>query len=255
MNVLLVDDERLNLDNLEYITDLVLPNAKKTSFSKGSAALEFIKENRVDLAFLDIEMRGISGLTLAQELRSLNRKANIVFCTGFKEYSMDAWDIDCSGYLLKPITEEKIRHIMDNLRYPIVEPKRVAFHCFGNFEVFCDGEPISFKYNRTKELLAYLVDRNGASCSMKELAAILFEDDQHRSYLYQIRLDLVNTLEAYGVDDMLNQARGYLGICKDKVDCDYYDFLNGEFKPTVKEYMTQYSFGELTLATLFKKEK
>ena len=160
-------------------------------------------------------------------------------------------DMNCSAYLLKPITEEKIRNAAANLRYPVFDEKRVELRCFGNFEAFCDGSPIQFKYNRTKELLAYLTDRNGTRCSMKELSAVLFENDQHRSYMYQIRLDLVNTLEALGVGDILVQSRGYLGIARDRVKCDYFDYLDHKIDAPAREYMTQYSFGERTCAALF----
>ena len=104
------------------------------------------------------------------------------------------------------------------------------------------------------ELLAYLVDRNGARCSMKELSAILFEDDLHRSYMYQIRLDLMNTLGSLGVEDVVIQSRGYLGIARDKVKCDYFDYLDHKIEAPVREYMTQYSFSEQTYATLFMEE-
>ena len=254
MQVLLVDDERLNLENLKDIAEKLLPNAAIASFSKASPALEFIRDNPVDIAFLDIEMRGTNGITMAEILRTHNPKVNVIFCTGYSEYSLDAWNLDCSGYLLKPITEEKVLHALSNLRYPLPEQKRVRFQCFGNFEAYCDGVPISFKYNRTKEFLAYLVDRNGASCSLKELSAVLFEDEEHRSYIYQIRLDLLNTLSALGVEDILVQTRGKIGICKEKVSCDYYDYLDGGPLPAVQEYMTQYSFGEQTCAALFYRD-
>lgn len=251
MNVILMDDEKLNLENLEYIAQKVLPKASCVSFGKASSALEYINSHRVDIAFLDINMRGIDGISIAKILREKYPRVNILFCTGFSEYSLEAWELNCSGYLLKPITEEKVRNAIANLRYPVVEDKRVEFHCFGSFEVYCDGTPIRFKYGRTKELLAYLVDRNGARCSIKELSAILFEDDQHRSYMYQIRLDLMNTLEALGVDDIIIQSRGYLGIARDKVKCDYFDYLDHKTEVPVREYMTQYSFSEQTYATLF----
>lgn len=251
MDIILVDDEKLNLDNLEYVVDRVLPGAHRESFGKASQALSYIQEHHVDIAFLDIQMRGIDGITIAKCVQEHSPKANIIFCTGYSEYALDALDIHCSGYLLKPITEDKVRNTLDHLRYPIEESRRVEFRCFGNFEAYCDGTPIWFKYNRTKELLAYLVDRNGSSVSMKELAAVLFEDDRHRSYMYQIRLDLVNTLTELGVDDILIQSRGYLGIDREKVKCDYFDYLDKKIEPPVQEYMTQYSFSETTCATLF----
>lgn len=251
MNVILVDDEKLNLENLQYLVEKVLPNASRASFSKASLALEYIESHNVDIAFLDIHMRGIDGITIAKILQGKNPRVNILFCTGFTEYSLEAWDMNCSSYLMKPITEEKLRNALANLRYPVVEEKRVEFHCFGNFEAYCDGAPILFKYSRTMELLAYLVDRNGARCSIKELSAVLFGDDEHRSYMYQIRLDLVNTLESLGAEDILNQSRGFLGIVRDKVKCDYFDFLDHKIQAPVREYMTQYSFSEQTYAALF----
>ena len=254
VNVILVDDEKLNLENLEYLVQKVLPGASRVSFSKASLALEYIQSHNVDIALLDIHMRGIDGITIAKILQGKNPRVNILFCTGFAEYSLEAWDMNCSGYLMKPLTEEKLRNALANLRYPVVEEKRVEFRCFGNFEAYCDGQPICFKYSRTKELLAYLVDRNGASCSIKELAAVLFEDDQHRSYMYQLRLDLMNTLTSLGVEDMIIQSRGYLGIARDKVKCDYFDFLDHKIEAPVREYMTQYSFGEQTYATLFMED-
>lgn len=254
MNVILVDDEPLNLENLEYLVQKVLPNASRASFGKASLALEYIASHNVDIAFLDIHMRGIDGITIAKLLQGKNPRVNILFCTGFTEYSLEAWDMNCSGYLMKPITEEKLRNALGNLRYPVVEEKRVELRCFGNFEAYCDGVPIWFKYSRTKELLAYLVDRNGGSCSIKELSAVLFGDDQHRSYMYQIRLDLMNTLSGLGVEDIIIQSRGFLGIARDKVKCDYFDFLDHKIEAPVREYMTQYSFSEQTYATLFPED-
>lgn len=251
MNIILVDDEKLNLDNLEYVIDKVIPNAPRASFSKASQALAYVQDHQVDVAFLDINMRGIDGITIAKVIQERWPNTNIIFCTGFSEYALEALDINCSGYILKPVNEEKVRKALDNLRHPVEQGNRVRFRCFGNFEVYLDGNPIWFKYSRSKELLAYLVDRNGVSVSMKELSAILFEDDQHRSYMYQIRLDLVNTLEELGVADILIQSRGYLGIDRDKVDCDYFDYLDKKIKPPVQEYMTQYSFSEVTYAAIF----
>lgn len=251
MNIILVDDEKLNLENLEYVIDKVIPEASRVCFNKASQALEYIQDHPIDVAFLDINMRGIDGITIAKILQDKCPNVNIIFCTGYSEYALDALDINCSGYLMKPVTEDKVRKALENLRHPLEMGNRVKIRCFGNFEVFCDGTPIGFKYNRTKELLAYLVDRNGISISLKELSAVLFEDDLHRSYMYQIRLDLVNTLTTLGIEDILVQSRGYLGINKEKVDCDFFDFLDKKIQPPVQEYMTQYSFSEATFASIF----
>lgn len=77
--------------------------------------------------------------------------------------------------------------------------KRVRMQTFGNFEVYVDGKPLEFKYSRTKEMLAYLVDRQGALCTMAEIQAVLFEDEMgHESYIKSLRRDLQVTLDEAG---------------------------------------------------------
>lgn len=251
MNIILVDDEKLNLDILEKVIGKVVPDAPRESFSKASQVLTYVPDHQIDIAFLDINMRGVDGITIAKTIQEYWPNANIIFCTGYSEYALDALDLNCSGYILKPVNEEKVRKALDNLRHPLEQKKRVRFCCFGNFEAYLDGAPIWFKYSRTKELLAYLVDRNGISVSMKELSAVLFEDDQHRSYINQLRLDLINTFKELGIGDVLIQSRGYLGIDREKVDCDYFDYLDRKIEPPTQEYMTQYSFSEATYAAIF----
>ena len=51
--------------------------------------------------------------------------------------------------------------------------------------------------------------------------------------------------------DILIQSRGYLGIARDRVKCDYFDYLDHKIDAPAREYMTQYSFGERTCAALF----
>lgn len=55
--------------------------------------------------------------------------------------------------------------------------KRIRAHCFGNFEIFIDGEPMHFQYSKSRELMAYLISRNGALCTNGEVMAVLWEDE------------------------------------------------------------------------------
>lgn len=243
MKVLLMDDELMVLELLKERVVNVLPDAEIFAFSKSREALEFAKQNRIDIAFLDINMRVIDGVTVAKEIQSIYPSVNIIFCTGYKEYMQDAFEMYCSGYILKPVTEDSIRKAVEHLRYPLAEDKsKVEIRCFGNFEVFLDKKPIVFKYNRTKELLAYLVDRNGADCSTSELMSVLFEDDERRSYFNHLRTDLIDTFKKLGISDILRTNRGRLGIQRDMVKCDYFDYLDGIIKEKPNEYMAQYSF-------------
>lgn len=247
MNVIVVDDERIVLTAETSTIKRALPDAEVHSFQKAKDALEFAEQNRVSIAFLDINIKGITGLQLAKKLQEINSKVNIIFCTGYSEYSLEAHDLYCSAYLMKPINDEKLKKALENLRHPLSEKiKGFKVKCFGNFEVYKDGVPIKFRHKRTKELFAYLIDRYGATMSTKEMAAALYEDANKETNIRNLRADLNNTLEQYGLTDLLIHSGGDIGVNVEIIDCDYYDFLDGGKGLFHGEYMTQYSFAEET---------
>jgi two-component SAPR family response regulator len=192
-------------------------------------------------------------------LKKYNSEINIVFCTGYGNYRDKAFELHASGYLMKPITPEKVKRELENLRRPIFERKRLKVQTFGNFEIYVDGNPLAFKYRRTKELFAYLVDRVGALCTVGEIMGILFEDEGGREdYFQKLRRDLLSTLEEVGCEKAIVHKRGMLGVAITEIQCDYYDCLNQKKDFATSyfgEYMSQYSFAEYTNAQLNAKFK
>ena len=176
MKIIAVDDEKIALKGLLLSIEKASPNADIYGFRYASDAIDHMKTEQCDIAFLDIEMKGINGVELARELKKLNPDINIIFTTGFGSYRDVAFDLHASGYLIKPITVEGVKRELDNLRRPVALPKRLKVNTFGNFDVLYDGSPLVFKYQKSKELLAYLIDRRGAMCSTGELMAVLFEE-------------------------------------------------------------------------------
>lgn len=249
MNILLVDDERLALESLKKAVSEALPQANSTTFQRASQAINFAETTQIDIAFLDIDMPIMNGLEMARALQALNPQVNIIFVTGFAEYALEAFDLCASAYLTKPIIPEGIAKAMRQLRHP-VEQRRVRLRCFGNFEIYCDGAPIHFTLTRTKELLAYLVDRQGSECRKNEIISALFEDEFNVEYYKKLRKDLIDTLAALGLEELILVSRGGLALNKELVQCDYYDYLAGDRAAPPPEYMTQYSFGEQTFAAL-----
>jgi two-component SAPR family response regulator len=257
MKILAVDDEMIALEGLVKSIKEADTTAQVFSFRFADEALEFSKTNTCDVAFLDIEMVGMSGINLANELIKLNPNINIIFSTGYGNYRDVAFDIHASGYIVKPITPEKVKKELLNLRKPVKVENKLQINVFGNFEVYYDGKPLKFKYTKSKELLAYLVDRKGSLCTVSELIAVLFEDDMgHQTYFKSIRKDLIDTIEEVGCGDAIVIQRGKIGISRENVYCNYYDYLDGKVKLEDVyhgEYMTQYSFSEVTNAGLNRK--
>ena len=259
MRIIAVDDEKIALEALSSAIKSIVTEDEVLSFRYPEDALDYARENTCDIAFLDVEMAGMSGVMLAEELKKYNNEINIVFCTGYGEYRDAAFDLHASGYLMKPITPEKVKRELENLRRPIFEKKKLKVQTFGNFEVYIDGKPLAFKYRRTKELFAYLIDRVGAMCTVGEIIGILFEDEGGREdYFQKLRRDLLTTLEEVGCAGAIVHKRGMLGVVVTEIQCDYYDYLNRKRELSASyfgEYMSQYSFAELTNAHLNAKLK
>lgn len=220
--------------------------------------IDFAGREHIDITFLDINMRGVTGLELAESLEKINPRINIIFVTGFDEYKSAAMDLHASGYLMKPVVSGDILNEIKYLRYPVdsMGKHEVEVKCFGNFAVFINGSPARFKYSKTLEMLAYLVDRQGAMISLDELSVALWEDDTHSSYLKKLYSDLKNTFKTSGCDEVINSERGRLGINVNRINCDYYHYINkapGSGDLFRGEYMSQYSWAERTLANLLMK--
>lgn len=259
MKILAVDDEIIALEGLVKSIKEADSNAQVFYFRFADEAIKFMEKTICDVAFLDIEMYGINGVTLANKLIQINPNINIIFSTGYGNYRDVAFDIHASGYIIKPITTEKVKKELMNLRKPIKASNKLKIDVFGNFEVYFEGKPLKFKYTKTKELLAYLVDRKGALCTIPELMSILFEDDEgHQAYFKSIRKDLIDTISLINCSDAIIIQHGKIGINKENVYCNYFDLLEGKIKLEDVyhgEYMTQYSFGEYTNANLIIKKQ
>ena len=117
-NVILVDDRKLILTGGLPVLEKVMPNATVTGFTEADEAIEYAKANRVELAFLDIELRKTTGLELCRALLDINPRTNVVYLTAYSNYALDAWSTGASGFMLTPITPEGVREQLNNLRFP-----------------------------------------------------------------------------------------------------------------------------------------
>ena len=254
MIAIAVDDEVLMLGALVKAVNASPDIATVEKFSDCEMALEFVKNNAVDIAFLDINMRGMGGLALAEKIIAMRPDCKIVFCTGYEEYALSAFKLHASGYLMKPISAEDVQKEIDNIKGLRQKEKLLTVRCFGNFEVYSKGEKVAFKRLKSKELFAFLIDRNGAGMTAKQICAILFPDDmddsKNAAYLRQLVLDLKNTLRAVGAESVLRHETPCYRIDTTLIQCDYISYLETGKPEFHGEYMMQYSWAEDTCAML-----
>ena len=247
MLFLAVDDENLQLNKLVDTLKAADPRCEVLSFNNPLVALEAVKQVKIDVAFLDIEMGGMNGVELGKRLKQLNPNINIIFVTGYDQYAIDAYSMHASGYLTKPVSVERIKAELSNLRYPMPggnDANRLKAQCFGQFEVFYNNKPIKFARSKTKEMLAYLIDKRGAMVSVKELSQALFGEDKG-SYIRNLVADLTQALKELNIEEVFVKRFNSYGIDSSLISCDYYDYLKGEpyaVKAYRGSYMEQYSW-------------
>ncbi len=250
MKIYAVDNEILALEIMEEAIKNVAPDEELKCFQKSRLLLEEAEKSMCDVAFLDVEMPGLNGLELAKELKKLNPNVNIIFATGYSEYMQDALNIFASGYVLKPVTEESVRNQLENLRHPVKNEHNIEVKTFGNFSITKDGQPIKFRLAKSKELLAYLIDRKGAVVSRRELSEVLLLNDEgdysrnEQKNLGKILRWLMKDLESAEIDNLLLHEHDGFRVNTEEISCDLFDYL--EDKNNVSyfgEYMEQYPWG------------
>lgn len=266
MNIIVADDEALALEKTGNIIREVCPDAEIYSFDRPSRIMDFIKSNDCKIAFLDICIRGVSGIEIARRMKEYIPDMNIIFVTDYDAFKGDAMEMHASGYIDKPVTVEKIRRELEDLRYPVESRKKIRVQSFGNFEVFdVEEKPVHFARSKAKEAFAYLVDKNGASCSVKEIAGVLFNnepyDKKQQWYIQKILSSLQQTLKEIDAEEVIEKSYNNIAVAPEMIDCDYYKFckLDSEVMNTYKgEYMSQYewaSYNKKYLSDIYKRWK
>ena len=114
-----------------------------------------------------------------------------------------------------------------------------------------------FQRKQSKELLAFLIDREGRACTSDEIAAALWENEEDiktaSSRIRRILHDLRTTLREIGMEDLLIRQRRQLAVRREMLDCDYYRMLAGDMEAINAfggTYMIEYSWAELTTGRL-----
>ena len=262
MLIFAIDDEPKMLVLLHDAIAKAAPDAEIRDFSDSGELLSAMEEEGLtpDVVFSDIELPEMNGLALAVEIKKQTPETKIIFVTGFPKYAADAFRLHANGYIIKPVSADRVREELDHLDLPQAVPEtreKLRVRCFGHFEVFWHGEPVVFQRKQSKELLAFLIDREGRACTTEEIAAALWENEEDikaaGSRIRRILHDLRATLREIGMEDLLIRQRRQLAVRRDLMDCDYYRMLEGDMDAVNAfggTYMIEYSWAELTTGRL-----
>ena len=264
MRVICVEDERVLMTytvNLCLELDLV---DEAEGFLRASDAIQYMEKHRVDVALLDINMPDMSGMRLATLIQERWPETKIIFLTGYAQYAVDAFSIHVSGYLLKPVSRERLAaEIAHAAGDTGCRGKcRVEARTFGNFDLLVDGKPVAFRQAKCKELLAYLIDRQGASVKRREAFSVLWEDreyDRPRQKQFDVIVrSLRETLNDYGIGEILEHGGAALRVNPDLISCDAWRFFQGDpdaIQAFFGEYLSNYSWARITEGAMAGKNR
>ena len=262
MKTICIDDEPLAVEYTLGQCGRLNKIDEATGFTDPFLALEWLGSHRADLAILDINMPRMDGITLAARIKEMHPHTAILFLTAYKQYAFDAYAVHPTGYLLKPVPLEKLAAEVDYVcaEKHLPAPTHIRVKTFGNFDVYVDGRPVSFKLSKAKEILAYLVDRQGTGVTRSEVFSAIWEDrlydrKQQKQFDVYIR-SLRETLREYGIPEIMEIEKGTLRIRPDCFTCDAYLFYSGDsdaINGYRGEYMSAYSWASMTEAILYWK--
>ena len=259
MTVVCVDQDQSALEALDAMLK-ELPQIRETfAFRDPPLALTWLENHRAELAVVDPRVPGQESLQLIRDIRQRDPDIAVVILTGDGSFAVEAFALHVSGYVLKPMTPERLKdevdHALSSAPRRGKEHPRVCVQTFGNFDLKVDGKTVLFGRSKAKELLAYLVDRQGSSITRAEAFAMLWEEGQY-SRPMQKQLDVMirslrATLRDVGAEEIMEMRNGTMRIRPELLDCDLYRFFEGDAEAVNAyrgEYMSSYSWASLTEA-------
>ncbi len=230
MKIAAVDDELHALERFERMVSKISELELCGLFETGQQLLTYLETNTLDAVFMDIEMPGVSGLQLSEQIQNLNEDIDIIFVTAFNRYAVEAFELQAVDYIMKPLTEERLGKTVKRLlktNRTAVQTDRPFIQCFGTFEVFVNGKALTWKNSKAKEILAFLVHKRGVPVGWEKIADAVwpeFNAERSQTNFHATTYLLRKRLSEAGLSHILESTRGNYRIVADKVDCDVYRF-------------------------------
>lgn len=234
MKAWLIDDEQPCLDELEWLLNQYPDVELAGADTDPQKAFERIVGCTPDVVFLDIDMPRLDGLELALRIQQRCPGIIVVFATAHAQYALDAFRAHPLDFLLKPVRQAKLNDCVAHLRrqYALLHPEEPAkcalsLRCFGSFEIVCDME-VKWGTRRVRELLIYLIGRNGSPASKTDLLGALFNGQDDKNTVHNLYMTIYRLKSLL---DALDPERKSIRLTEDNAlmmvpgVCDFADFM------------------------------
>lgn len=223
-----VDDEYHVLERFERMIAEFKEVELCGLFETADQLLSYLEGHTLDAVFLDIEMPQVNGLELSAQLLERYEHLEIVFVTAYNQYAVEAFEVNAMDYILKPMSQDRLGKIINRLLKTIKPAKpsvKPFIQCIGDFEVILSTEVLTWKNSKAKEILGFLVQKNGTPVNWEKIADAIWPEyhveKAHTNFHANMYLLRKRMTEA-GISEILDCRRGNYRIVTDKVTCDLY---------------------------------
>ena len=259
MRAIIVDDEPLMIKSFMRLSAGIPDLTVVGQLDCGADALAFIRNNDVEIVFLDIVMPDMTGIECAKQIKAFRPDILIVFISAFDEYVRDSNSIGGDYYIVKPYKREVLEMTVSRMKLlQKRQRKNIFIQTFGRFSVLMDGKPVGLT-GKAKEILALIVTKRGKEISNEELYSTIWEDRPYSNdaikVYYNALKRLRETLAENGLSELLISSGRGQRVNTDLFDCDYYDLLDSNMTDDEKfegEFLTEYSWGEYILGDILE---
>lgn len=234
MKAIIIADDVLSLRKVIKSIDAESTIELLKAFTSLNTVENYVSNNKIDVVFVDITSEKEEKINLIQKIRNQGKRIFIVLISDSKDDSYVAYNNHAIGFLLKPIKPDKIAEEIENIF--LISPdlrNSVEIRTFGNFAVLKNNKIINFHFKKSKEILAYLIDKQGTQVDWPTLAAEVLDEDLYNkttySRLHRYVEELKIDLKKENINNILNTSKkGYLSVNVENFYCDLYAFMQGE---------------------------
>ena len=257
MRAIIVDNKRLSLDYFERLLDEQPEVTLIGTYTDPLQALARIEELIPDVVFLDIEMPKITGIRLVEKIQATLPRTKIVFVTACWEYAIQAFELNASDYLLKPIQKDRLQktimRLMEGIAEPIAQtsqPRLGQVCCFSSLRFQMADEDrahleVKWRTAKSKELFAFLLHHRQKPIRKDHILDVIWTGDDPRksvSQLYSTIYQLRTLMEKLALPLTINNHNNsyFLDLQGMPVDAEVWEQRLLALDPLTKETQPQH---------------
>lgn len=238
IRAIIVDDEPLSLQLMEKKLNNIGSIEVVGMFSNAESVLQDFKNLDFQVVFLDIEMAGLSGLDLAEIIMEWNSQIHIVFVTAYRDYAIQAFELDSLDYLLKPVMKDRLEKTVARLQEKIHREQikvnnqetsansLINIICFDEFVVYKGDELIKWKTAKVKELFAFFLMHLNTYVNRDTIIDTLWPDQDYKKAKIQLHTSLSylrKSLDSMGFKESLKFSNQSYSLAIDEFYCDAFE--------------------------------